>query len=563
MKINKILKGSVILLGAAVMMSGCIKETLPQGGTALPEQIQESPFAADGMVVSIPTALVTNYLGIGQHFDFGYPGVLIALDHLAGEIFPVAGNLPGGNQYYDRFIPFMYHEESYLSAAGNWTRFFWENYYTFIKSTNDVIGTAGDSESMKEARGIAKTYRALYYLDLARLFEPLPAKAEKGSYETDVQKVLGLTVPVVTESSTLEDLKSNPRLPREEMYEFILSDLDDAEECLADYEQNSRNLPSLAVVYGLKARTYLWLGQFNENYANVATGTEAYKLAAQYARKAIDESGAQILTQAQYLDKTTGFNTVNNAWLWAMIQSTDTVLNNLLSFTAHMSLDACYGYGRLAEFGISALSYNRMDENDWRRKAFVSDDATYENYAEYTNLSKADWYDDNGEFGVEVAPYASLKFKTNQGETQDDNVANVTSIPLMRVEEMYLIEAEAMAHYDTGAATNAIKTFMATRGVTSYNPPSSSDELAEEIVFQKRIEFWGEGLALYDMKRLNISIHNGDEGSNAPSEARFTTNGRAPWWNVVIPLAAEQQNAALENGAKNNPDPTKSYSSRD
>lgn len=56
------------------------------------------------------------------------------------------------------------------------------------------------------------------------------------------------------------------------------------------------------------------------------------------------------------------------------------------------------------------------------------------------------------------------------------------------------------------------------------------------------------------MKRLNMSMHNGDAGTNAPSMAKFTTDGRAPWWNCVIPLAAVQQNVALTG--MNNPDPT-------
>ena len=564
MKVNNILKGSVVLLAAAVAMTGCIKETFPEGGYALPEQIQDSPFAADGMVASIPTALVTNYIGIGEHFDYGYPGIFGALDHLAGEIFPVAQNSPGGNQYYDRFQMFMYHENAYLSAASGWSTFFWTNYYQFIKSANDVIGTAGDSENMKEARGIAKTFRALYYLDLARMYDPLPAKSDLTNYEAEVQKVQGLTVPVVTENSTLEELKNNPRLPRDEMFEFILADLDDAEECLDGFTPDAKNLPSQAVVFGMKARAYLWLGGFSESYANVPTGNAAYKLAAEYARKAIDASGARVLTEAQYLDKLTGFNSANSAsWMWAMMQSPSTMLNNLLAWTAHMSLDACYGYGRLAQFGIQALNYERMAPTDWRRKAFVAPDATYEDYAAYTNLTRADWYDLNGEYGVAVAPYANMKFKPGQGETQDYNIANITDIPMMRVEEMYLIEAEALAHYDTGAAVAAMQSFMATRGVANYNPPTSPDALAEEIVFQKRMELWGEGQIIYDMKRLNISMNNGDTGTNAPASAKFTTNGRAPWWNLTIPLSAVQQNLALENGEKNNPDPSKSYKSRD
>lgn len=562
---NRILKNSAILLGSLAVLSGCIKETFPEGGYATSGQVSESPFAADGVIVSIPTTLITNYVGIGEHFDFGYPGIFGCTDRLAGEVFPVTQNMPGGNQYYDRWQAYMYTDNSTgMSATGYGPEFIWINYYQFIKSANDVVGQAGDSEANAEMRGVAKTFRALYYLDLARMYDPLPAKAGKGGYEAAVSNpaIQGLTVPLVTESSTLDDLKNNPRLPREEMFKFIFSDLDDAEACLADYKPATKNLPSLAVVYGLKARAYLWLGGFSETYAGVPTGEAAYKLAAEYARKAIDTSGAVAMTQAQWLDKTTGFNTVNNAWLWAMIQSTDTVLNNLLSFTAHIALESLWGYGRLSQPGISVFSYNRMSNGDWRQLAFVDANHTYSRMAPYTNLTEDEWNDVTQEMGVAVAPYASNKFHANQGEKVDYNIGNVTSIPLMRVEEMLLTEAEALAHYDSSAAVAKIKDFMATRGVANYNPPTGADALAEEIVFQKRIELWGEGLAFYDMKRLNIGLINGNPGTNAPNGDCFTTDGRAPWWNLVIPLSAVQQNAALQNGALNNPDPCKSYDSK-
>lgn len=54
---------------------------------------------------------------------------------------------------------------------------------------------------------------------------------------------------------------------------------------------------------------------------------------------------------------------------------------------------------------------------------------------------------------------------------------------------------------------------------------------------------------------------NGNEGSNAPTMNRLTTNGRAPWWNLVLPLDAEQQNSALLE--YNNPNACKTYNSND
>ena len=97
-----------------------------------------------------------------------------------------------------------------------------------------------------------------------------------------------------------------------------------------------------------------------------------------------------------------------------------------------------------------------------------------------------------------------------------------------------------------------------------YSCPAAADTpeaVAEECLFQKRIEFWGEGIVFYDMKRLNIGMQNGNAGTNAPSMAKYTTDGRAPWWNCVIPSSAVDQNKALIGN--NNPDPTKTVKSKE
>lgn len=545
MDMNKIIKLATVLLGSSVLLSGCIKETFPEAEIVTTDQAADSPFAMDGLAASMPTILITNYVNIGDHFDFGYPGIFGATDRLAGEIFPVAGNIPGGNQYADRWQPYLYNRG--LAANGWGAPFFYLNYYQFIYTANEAIGLA-ETGGNEQVLGVAKAFRALCYLDLARLYDPLPAKSPlKPQYETERQAVDGLTVPIVRGGETLQELENNPRAPREEIFTFILEDLNAAEALLANYTPPTKNLPSLAVVYGLKARTYLWLGGFDEQYANVPTGTNAYRLAAEYARKAIDASGCSIMTENQWLDAKTGFNTVNSAWMWAMIQTTDTVLNNLLSFTAHMSPEAIWGYGYMAQPGISVFSYNRIATGDFRKKNFIGPDRSYAAIKPYTSLTEEEF--------EPIAPYASFKYHTAGGEKLNYSAGNVTSIPMMRVEEMYLIEAEATAHYDQATGKSLLQAFMANRA-PGYTVPATID-LIDEIIFQKRIELWGEGQILYDLKRLNMSLHNGDAGTNAPSGAQFTTDGRAPWWNCVIPLSAVQQNKALLE--KNNPNPTDTY----
>ena len=160
------------------------------------------------------------------------------------------------------------------------TQFIWYYFWKQVQTTNNLIG-AIDPESASETQlgylGTAYAFRAFTYLDMARMFEFLENDGTS-NITTEGNDVLHLTVPIVTEDVTEESSRNNPRATREEIYNFILEDLNKAEEYLANFARPTKTLPDLAVVYGLKARLYMWV----EDYAN----------AKQYARKAIDESGA-------------------------------------------------------------------------------------------------------------------------------------------------------------------------------------------------------------------------------------------------------------------------------
>ncbi len=573
MKTNTIFKFIAVALSSVVLLSSCAEETFPENGYAVNDQIAESPFAGSGVLTAIPTLMMSNgttYLG--EHIEFGYFGLVGSMDRMTGDMFPVSGSMEGGNPYYDRFQCATYPcTLLWLNNTGAASYWFYKSYYQFLFTANSAVSIFSAVEPTAEL-GVALAYRALLYSDMARLYDPLDAvsdPAAKVQYSVP-NEVKGLTVPLITENSTLEDMENNPRLPREQMWAYILNDLNNAEAYMiadASYSRPSIAMPNLAVVYGLKARAYLWLGGFTETYGEVAvpgaaegvtvavpTGNEAYKLAAQYARKAITESGAPLMSEAQWLDKTTGFCVSNASWLLGFKQSTDTILNNLYAWTAHMSIEAIWGYGYGSQPGVSNKFYERIHANDFRKKNIVTPDRDWNAIKDYTVLTEDEF---EGSEGSPIAPYAWIKFHTNGGEKFDYSKGNVTDIPLMRVEEMYLIEAEATAHYDAAAGKQLLESFMATRA-KGYTFTGS--DLVEEIIFQKRVELWGEGIVLYDMKRMNIGWSNADN-TNSPVYNRITTNGRAPWWNFSLPLDAEQMNAALEG--LNNPNPCNTYVSND
>lgn len=268
---KNILKISIAALASAALLSGCIKETFPTD-RATSDQIAGSPSALEAMVKGIPTALIqvkslTDYGNM--HWNFSLPAIHLATDSAAGDMAIT------GDTGYDWFSQWGANDALAENYAANLLT--WNNYFTWIKSTNDIISTI-DPEALttttKHILGFAYAYRASFYLDLVRLYE------FKENKYTSADGVLGLAVPIVTETTTEAEAKANPRASAADVYEkVIFPDLEKAATYLSDYSATDPYTPSLAMVYGLQARAYLERGTADNN-------PDAYKKAAEYARKA-------------------------------------------------------------------------------------------------------------------------------------------------------------------------------------------------------------------------------------------------------------------------------------
>ena len=121
------------------------------------------------------------------------------------------------------------------------------------------------------------------------------------------KSIVNLTVPVVTEKTTEAQARNNPRATRDSMLHFIIGELDKAEAQIPNLTDASKTLPHLGCVYGLKARTYLWVCQYDSAYA--------------YAMKAINlkdkYNNFAITTQDEWLSTTNGFNDLScKSWMW-------------------------------------------------------------------------------------------------------------------------------------------------------------------------------------------------------------------------------------------------------
>lgn len=543
---KNIIKFIAVSLMAASLTS-CIKEFDAEKGYVSQKELEEAPKAFASLVDAITSNLSGEYTysGSSQYAnDWGYPSILIQNDIMGQDIVPADCS---GSEW---FATWYAGQAEGLGPNYALCQMPWTYYYLWIKNCNTVIAypNGEPTESQKAGVGQAYAMRAMFYLDLARMY----------SAKTYAEDKNALTVPKITEATTREMSTNNPRMTNEEAFNFILSDLDKAEEYLAGYERTTKYTPDLSVVYGLKARTYLTM----EDWVN----------AEKYAKLA--QTGYQVMTADEYTSHTEGFNTANESWMLATrnVATNTNIKDNDGdgSWGAKMTTEQGSGCGYGANYGyplyIDRHLYETIPSTDCRKKCFVDfavDSYTDENSilealkvnTDYPELLKANKHSLGG---------ITAKFKNAGGAAgvMDQYVGWCMDIPLMRVEEMKLIEAEAVG-MQSGREAEGIQlltTFAKTRdpqyvygthNEAYYN--TSTSKFQNEVWWERRTEFWGEGLATYDIKRLKKGIIRSYENSNHPELYRWNMQETPEWMNRCLPRSETSYNTGI---TENNPTPS-------
>ena len=559
----------IAIAAIATLFTGCLKETFPTS-IITEGQLGQSSNALAGM--SRASAAVFNRYG-STYDAFGYPGIMLWRDTMAGD-------LPIYSPSYDYHS--YYAQCQYL---GNWIvqQGWWSLFYKIVLNANLLINAAQGNEDpdVPHYLGNAYCYRAYAYLDLARMYEFHKTGFAELDAEAESRGIYGLTVPIYTENTTEEEAKNNPRAPFYQMYRFILNDLNKAEEYLDGYISSVCNEAGISLVYALKARTWLELAnRFDSTICDTAdsdlqamlahesdypeidkmgitTAKECYQNALKYAELA--EAYHTPLTKEQWFSPTTAFNTAQSSWIFGMIIGTEDVGGSWISFTGNMSAETTYGTANTLYQGfrmIDAALYKKIGSGDWRKNTWISpDDAGKASaYTKYKTLLSKDEF-------VQCPAYTNFKFHPGSGDMDNYLVGNVVDLPLIRVEEMYLIAAEAEANVN-GLAAGAAKlkdylnTYRYNDGTYSTATLYDMNAFRTEILNQRRIEFWGEGHVIFDYRRLRKAVVKGYEGSNFPDSYQYNSiEGYVPAWSTIYITSSEYQyNHALEG--KNNPDPS-------
>lgn len=530
----------VALLGSAMLLTTSCSDldTNPSGSTMSDGQLDEvlaqdqSKLKSEvsGMYANmIECEAITQWYGSARHYDFGYASTMMMMD-ASGQDEP---SQVSGYNWYNKPLRFVDR-----TANSETTYFIWNQCYKNIKAANDVLKSV-DLENLSD---VAKSYvgqayamRAFEYFTLIQLYQ----FSYKGHEDA-------AGVPIVTEK-TAEAEANNPRAAVKDVYKQIMDDLNTAIDYLTD-SRSAKSEINRQVAYGLRARVNLVM----QNWSDAAA--DAQKAAEGYTPLSKDAAAAP------------GFNDVSASnWIWGNIvdESNDIVQSGILNFPSMMCSFTGNGYSpTYACRMINSKLWKEIPSTDVRKGWWIDENLNspivnpkYVVHQEYEDedgnvVKYLAVYNQTGDEVADITePYTNVKFGAYKN--QYGNELNACDIPLMRVEEMILIQAEATAMGgNVEEGKRILENFVRTYRDPSYTCNATTAEGVQDAVwFQRRVELWGEGFSFTDLLRLKKPLDR--TGANYEVSVRFKLPAESPIFLYLIPEDEENHNEALVGN--NNP----------
>jgi hypothetical protein len=508
----------------ALTFAGCQDlDTFPEGSIVTQEQKEEvlklDPSKAAAGVNAIFAQFnqyAPNYTALGnvvRHNDFGYSSIMLITDANGYDV------VSEDNGYNWSGFDLDYSDRDFTSRE---SRIVWNDLYKQIFTANNVIvGIDPDTEEPLSQYYLAQglSVRAFSYLILAQLYQ-----FNYVGHET------APCVPIITDENANEvAINGAPRASVQDVYTLINTDISKAIALLESSETEGikradKRYVSQAVAYGIRARMNLAM----QKWADAASD----------ATKAIETSEAQPASRASV--SVPAFWTVDEPnWMWGIIiaESDDVVTSGIVNWISHMgSLN--YGYANFSKGKqVNKQLYESIPATDVRKGWWLNENQTSPNLSpEQQQYMATNSY----------VPLTQVKFAPYNNVV--NNSINANDIPLMRIEEMYLIKAEA-EYKNGGDGKQTLENF-----VKQYRDPNytcTASNIQEEVYYQRRIELWGEGLGWYDLMRLNKNMDRRGGGfPNATMVFNIPAGSDILLWR--IPESEIQANPALVD-SDNNP----------
>lgn len=503
--------------------------------------VEQNPSMATAAVMSIASAFnscqtVADF-NDGYHWDFGYASMMMGLDSQTADLLAKIPYTSSHIYWFGYVNP---------SPQGIPTTVAWTYMYDQIKVDNALltsitkeIAASGDArQKFFRAQGLA--VRAFNYWVLAQLYQ-----FNYVGHENDK------CVPLITEDN--QDAIASDGAPRatvQQVYDQILEDINEAVALLKEANINPssvmsekpKRMISLAAAYGLRARIYLTMHKYGEAAADAQSAIDAF-------------SGRPYTRQEVSVPAFT--NSEDPSWMWAIVTgSTERpVTSGICNWPSQMGP---FNDGYCNSSGwrwCNKLLFESIPSSDVRKGWFLDENYTSPNLSTAEQEYLDQYVPSSGTANYvasssDIMPYTQVKYGVAGGGL--GGYTTGYEVPMMRIEEMYLILAEGQAM--SGQATAGLKTlndFVSQNRDPRYKFTSADPaELQEEIYQQRRLELWGEGLAFFDVMRLNKGVNR--VGGASMDDYNYNIEPNDPVLIYCIPLDEVTANPQI-SASDNNP----------
>ncbi|MGL4331450.1 MAG: RagB/SusD family nutrient uptake outer membrane protein [Bacteroidales bacterium] len=375
-----------------------------------------------------------------------YSGRMIYLGDVLGDDVQASGSTKRTARYY-----LMDYNKDNIASS------FWRNPYEMIRNANLILSyidnieiAADETEDQKDFKGQALALRALATFDLTRIYGY--------TYTKDMGESLG--VPVVKDVPQI-DFKPR-RNSVKECYSSIIDDLKQAVELLKNSSRDNSNKGKINKwsAITLLSRVYLYCGMNAEALAMAEEGINGAKA-----------KGFRLWTNAEYEGG------------WSM-EFQPEVLFEIVNITTDSPGKESMGY-LCSNEGYSDMILTtpfialiQKDKDDVRNKAIKK----------VVDSKK------------KTVTYFINKYQPEGGE----NVADA-NIPMFRMSELYLNAAEAAVKTGNNEKAALYLDAIVQRANPANTVKGSTISL-DQVLTERRKEFFGEGHRSYDLLRNNMRV---------------------------------------------------------
>ena len=438
--------------------------------------------------------------GNTHQFSFGERSATLILDYMGDDQYCLPSTASYGGDWSQNRNLHCEMNNAVLTAQP------WNKFYRLINTLNqllnvipEMVGVSEVQSNYLKAQGLA--YRAHFYHMLVRTY----AQAVHHSPND-----LGIVLFTEEDIPVTGLPQGKARATVKQTYDKIEADLLEAERLLALPGVNALatdiTFIRLNVVRGLLSRVYLDLHNFAK--------------AAQYANAA--RTAIPLMSKTQFGD---GFFTTNAEWMWASFVPADEA-NSYATFPAEMvngaaanMYPAAWGFSNC----INTQLISATDAaNDCRIAGLLGDGTARTN--------------------------AYCKYRAGLARPYD--------IVYMRGAEMLLNEAEALCmpgtQQNAAAAKVLLRTLVVNRineawAVANVDPLTTPEDILAGVKLQRRLEFWGEGIRFFDLKRRGEVLDRRTNGSTQSTILTpYITNPKSKFWVYLIPEREVRVNPIVE-----------------